>query len=108
MHLAAKNGNKRLIFEPEDADYEQESVRVLENYAQHNGLIQYSSGDLIKVTVKNAFKFMIDFLFIILYSNIKSRFSKSRLDIIREMQKVNKLPFRYLLLLLLFLLGIGI
>ena len=38
---------------------------------------------------------MIDFLFIILYNNIKSRFSKSRLDIIREMQKVNKLPFRY-------------
>lgn len=35
-----------------DADFEQESVRVLENYAQHNGLIQYSSGDLIKVTVK--------------------------------------------------------
>ena len=35
-----------------DADYEQESVRVLENYAQHNGLIQHSSGDLIKVTVK--------------------------------------------------------
>ncbi len=25
---------------------------VLENYAQYNGLIQYSSGDLIKVTVK--------------------------------------------------------
>jgi len=49
---------------------------------------------------------MIDFLFIILYNDIKSRFSKSRLDIIREMQKVNKLPFRYLLLL--FLLGIGI
>jgi hypothetical protein len=52
MHLAAKNGNKRLIFELEDADYEQESVCVLENYAQYNGLIQYSSGDLIKVTVK--------------------------------------------------------
>ena len=81
MHLAAKNGNKRLIFELEDADYEQESVCVLENYAQYNGLIQYSSGDLIKVTVKNTFKFMIDFLFIILYNNIKSRFTKSRLDI---------------------------
>ena len=56
MHLAAKNGNKRLIFEPEDADYEQESVCVLENYAQYNGLIQYSSGEFISFDILSVFK----------------------------------------------------